>query len=632
MKKRTIAFIFFVSILTISIAQAQSQETQNKKEVLVLSSYFQGYAWAENFANAVVSRYAVNRRMTVEVEFLDLVAQRDSVLMQKKAESIMNTYDATGKEIVILIGEEAWIMYRTFMKGAWKEVPCVAVFSGEYTFSAKDYDSGKECVESMKIPLEESRRGFNATFINDPYSIRETIELALQLKPDTKNLALITNSWQIGYLSRYKTRKVLEQYHPDINFIDLNNRQMTTAELQDRLMTLPKNTTVIFDSWITQNQNATRALYPDNAMREIVGQLTGDAAFGLYDLGIRGGALAGGVYPTFDELIEKLQDVLSKIENGTQPKDIPLIQLDNAKRYLNYNTLKACGIPEKLYPADAVYYGKPVSFLERNKVYVVIGVIIMVFFLIVIFAIAVVEFKLKKKTKELLALSKENEAGKTRFIANMSRLIRNPLHIIQMSIDMIDTNHLNEDERRLLKIITTNKTHLINLFDDIIDLGKADLNDFQLYCLNVNVETTLADIYETQKHGNDLEFTIVPAQREHYVYADPKRLSQVLTYAILNADCRKTEGQVEVKCEGDGQQVKIWVMAHANFQDKDKIELFDAFNDRQPYAQSDRSNLELPLCKKIMEAMGGTITLQKLTDGKWAFLVSLSESSPLKSK
>ena len=87
-----------------------------------------------------------------------------------------------------------------------------------------------------------------------------------------------------------------------------------------------------------------------------------------------------------------------------------------------------------------------------------------------------------------------------------------------------------------------------------------------------------------------------------------------------------------MKCEGDGKQVKIWVMAHANFQDKDKTELFDAFNDRQPYAQSDRSNLELPLCHKIMEAMGGTITLQKLTDGKWAFLIEMSESSPLKSK
>ena len=195
--------LLFLSIITISSVQAQSQEAQSKKEVLVLSSYFQGYAWAENLASAVVSRYAVNRRLTVEVEFLDLVAQRDSVLMKEKAESIMNTHDATGKEIVILIGEEAWIMYRTFMKGAWKEVPCVAVFSGEYTFSAKDYDSGKECVESMKIPLEESRRGFNATLITDPYSIHETIELALQLKPKTKNLALVTNSWQIGYLSRY---------------------------------------------------------------------------------------------------------------------------------------------------------------------------------------------------------------------------------------------------------------------------------------------------------------------------------------------------------------------------------------------------------------------------------------------
>ena len=72
MLKRTIAFALFLSIIVVFSAQAQSQEAQNKKEVLVLSSYYQGYAWAETFANAVVSRYAVNRRLTVEVEFLGL--------------------------------------------------------------------------------------------------------------------------------------------------------------------------------------------------------------------------------------------------------------------------------------------------------------------------------------------------------------------------------------------------------------------------------------------------------------------------------------------------------------------------------------------------------------------------------
>ncbi len=100
-------------------------------------------------------------------------------------------------------------MYRYYVPADWRDVPCVALFSGTYTISASDYGSCREITEEMKIPLEESRRGFNATLINDPYFVEPILQLALQLKPEAEHLALVSDTWQIGYMVRNITCYIL---------------------------------------------------------------------------------------------------------------------------------------------------------------------------------------------------------------------------------------------------------------------------------------------------------------------------------------------------------------------------------------------------------------------------------------
>lgn len=628
MNKKLLLLIIIAVMAKLNVLAADGGKTSVRQEnkVLVLSSYYQGYSWAGTLESSIVSHFSVDRKWSVEVDYLDLVANRDSSFMHNKAERLMAEHDANKKNIVVLLGEEAWIMYRTYMSEEWKNVPCVALFSGTYTISASDYSSCREITDDMKISLENSRKGINATLINDPYFVEPTIELALSLRPQTQHLALVSDTWQIGFMVREKTKRIVREKYPSLDLIDLNNRELTTAQLKTRLATLPKHTAVIFDSWFSQSKNtANRALYPDNAMRYIASSLTGDVVFGLYDVGIRDGVLAGGVYPTSEELQSKLIDVLMKIENGVQPKDMPLVKLDNANTYLNYQTLKKYGIPENLYPKNAIYFGKPISFFERNEKYILGGVCALIAIVILISVVAFFERKLKRQAKMLLLVSRENEKGKSNFITNMGYLMRSPLHAIQMSIDMLDKSNMNDNDKELLSFINQNKSMLLNIFNDIIDLGKAGENDLNLSLTSVDVEPAIMNIKEALGSVSGIQFTIEGDGKNHFVKVDPKRFSQVVSYAIVNADYYKMTGKVAVKFWGNQNEVVVQVGCIANFTEKDTEDLFDVFNNRTNPANSGRSNLELPLCRKLMQAMGGNITLERLADDQWAFVIYIDE-------
>lgn len=624
MNKKLWLLINIAIIANLNIMATYGGKTTARQEnkVLVLSSYFQGYGWGGALESSIVSHFSVDRKWNVEVDYLDLVANRDSSFMHNMAERLMDEHDANKKNIVVLLGEEAWIMYRTYMSEEWKNVPCVALFSGTYTISASNYSSCREITDDMKISLADSRKGINATLINDQFFVEPTIGLALHLKPQTQHLALVSDTWQIGFMAREKTKRIVRENYPSLDLIDLNNRELTTAQLKTRLATLPTHTAVIFDSWFSQSKNsADRALYPDNAMRYIASSLTDDVVFGLFDVGIRDGVLAGGIYSTSEELQSTLINVLMKIENGVQPKDMPLVKLDNANTYLNYQTLKKYGIPENLYPKNAIYFGKPISFFERNEKYILGGVCALLAIVILISVVAFFERKLERQAKMLLLVSRENEKGKSNFITNMGYLMRSPLNAIQMSIDMLDKSNMNDNDKELLSFINQNKSMLLNIFNDIIDLGKAGENDLNLSLTSVDVEPAIMNIKEALASGSGIQFTMEGDGKTHFVKVDPKRFSQVVSYAIVNADYYKMTGKVAVKFWGNQDEVVVQVGCIANFTEKDTEDLFDVFNNRTNPANSGRSNLELPLCRKLMQAMGGHITLERLADNQWAFVI-----------
>ncbi|MDD5824454.1 MAG: hypothetical protein PUD14_00950, partial [Prevotellaceae bacterium] len=105
--------------MNVLAADGGKTSVRQENKVLVLSSYFQGYGWAGALESSIVSHFSVDRKWNVEVDYLDLVANRDSSFMRNEAERLMAEHDANKKNIVVLLGEEAWIMYRTYMSKEW---------------------------------------------------------------------------------------------------------------------------------------------------------------------------------------------------------------------------------------------------------------------------------------------------------------------------------------------------------------------------------------------------------------------------------------------------------------------------------------------------------------------------------
>ena len=100
MNKKLLLLINIAIIANLNIMATYGGKTTERQEnkVLVLSSYFQGYGWAGALESSIVSHFSVDRKWNVEVDYLDLVANRDSCFMHHEAERLIG---ASNKTVII---------------------------------------------------------------------------------------------------------------------------------------------------------------------------------------------------------------------------------------------------------------------------------------------------------------------------------------------------------------------------------------------------------------------------------------------------------------------------------------------------------------------------------------------------
>ena len=100
-------------------------------------------------------------------------------------------------------------------------------------------------------------------------------------------------------------------------------------------------------------------------IQTIVSAFSKAPVFILTDLNPETGSFAGGHYINVKSLAETCIDVLYRILNGEQPRDMPLMMGGKPKTILNYTHLSHYDIPVELFPSEAVYVQAPLSFWEK---------------------------------------------------------------------------------------------------------------------------------------------------------------------------------------------------------------------------------------------------------------------------
>jgi len=174
------------------------------------------------------------------------------------------------------------------------------------------------------------------------------------------------------------------------------------------------------------------------------------------------------------------------------------------------------------------------------------------------------EQKVEERTREL-QLSKENaeiaNQAKSVFLSNMSHELRTPLNgILGYAQIFQKDSRLDSKQLKGIQTIYQCGIHLLDLIDDILDLSKIEAEKMELYAGEIHFPNFLNGIVEmfrikAESKGIELIYQ-TPQQLPRLIYADDKRLRQVLINLLGNAIKFTPVGTVTFRIEVLKRQAK----------------------------------------------------------------------------
>src|SRR5579872_2820221 len=201
-----------------------------------------------------------------------------------------------------------------------------------------------------------------------PVGLRETIDLALRLEPDTENVAVIS---ALDPFWIEATQQEILRYNGRVKEILLLGP--ASYDLFKKVVALPPHTVVLFhlaSPPFGQPALAGRDLI--DAVSEII------PTFSAWDFLCLNHGCIGGVYADQTKLLLRTAEIASRVLLGTRPDDIPIVDGPDVQVEVDSRALSRWHIPESRLPAGSrVLYREP-SLWEQGRKYFLSGIALII--------------------------------------------------------------------------------------------------------------------------------------------------------------------------------------------------------------------------------------------------------------
>jgi PAS domain S-box-containing protein len=213
--------------------------------------------------------------------------------------------------------------------------------------------------------------------------------------------------------------------------------------------------------------------------------------------------------------------------------------------------------------------------------------------------------------------------AKSEFLSRMSHELRTPLNSILGFGQLLQLEELPRSATEGIDRILSAGRHLLALINEVLDISRIEAGAQAISVEPVHACDPLGEAYElvrplAAEHGVELARDLHDALYR-YVSADYQRLKQVLLNVFMNAvKYNRPGGMVTVSTEVRDSRLRILVTdTGIGIKPEDTCKVFLPFErlhaDR---LEAEGTGLGLALSKSLMEAMGGTIGLERSVVGK----------------
>ncbi len=237
-----------------------------------------------------------------------------------------------------------------------------------------------------------------------------------------------------------------------------------------------------------------------------------------------------------------------------------------------------------------------------------------------------IEHKLQKAYDEAQSANK----AKTDFLATMSHEIRTPMNaIIGLTHLALETQD-NDQRQQYLEKVQKSSNALLELMNSILDFSKVEANKIDIldepFTLTKTIDK-LAQVFQVKAQQKQLQLLFdIRCSTKIRCSGDSEKIYQVLLNLLSNAIKFTETGHVLLKIDKRGNELGFSVSdTGMGISDTGKTKLFNAFEqaDASISRKFGGTGLGLAICKRLVELMGGELTIESKVNEGTNFAFSL---------
>lgn len=213
----------------------------------------------------------------------------------------------------------------------------------------------------------------------------------------------------------------------------------------------------------------------------------------------------------------------------------------------------------------------------------------------------------------------------TFFISSLSHELRTPIHGIVGYSQLLSQTRLNATQQVYVNSISSCCLQLVNIINDILDFSRLSSNKVTLNKECFNLKDLFNEVNSTLSHRflekKQKVFYNYGSNLPEYILGDRQKIIQILVNLLTNASkFTPIKGRILVNVLNDSlvtQQKMLKISIEDNgigIPIENQKKLFAPFYQVTNTTSADGTGLGLIICKKLIELMGGDITVESDKD------------------
>ncbi|MBT8490377.1 MAG: histidine kinase, partial [Deltaproteobacteria bacterium] len=332
-------------IIVMVNSQGGAVETPRER-VLVLHSYYLGFTWTDDITrgiNKAFAQWAGN--VELHYEFMDAKRHPETDYLKSLNELYQLKYPVGTIDLIICSDDLALTYLLTTGAQLFPNVP--VVFCGVNDYDISMHDQGR--------PL---------TGVIERIDPASTLDIALKLQPNTRRIAIITDSTRTGRAIHATVRNTFRKYADRLEFSYLYD--LTAEELQQEVAKLSDETVLFFFVFNRDRSGETFSLMES---LKLVVQESRVPIYSFWSLYL-GHGIVGGMVTSGQKQGKAAAELAIRILEGEKASEIPVITESPNELMFDYKQIQRFSISQDRLPTKSRIINLPGGFFKKYRKYI----------------------------------------------------------------------------------------------------------------------------------------------------------------------------------------------------------------------------------------------------------------------